>query len=69
MVRTSCGSEGFKNVKKSTPIAAQTAGISAAAVRWTIVLIVTRLLITYTVSVIVKDHFCVVIFYSEYNTL
>ncbi|XP_016148188.1 28S ribosomal protein S11, mitochondrial-like [Sinocyclocheilus grahami] len=31
MVRTSCGSEGFKNVKKSTPIAAQTAGISAAA--------------------------------------
>ncbi|XP_045564555.1 small ribosomal subunit protein uS11m isoform X1 [Salmo salar] len=32
MVRTSCGTEGFKNVKKSTPIAAQTAGISAAAV-------------------------------------
>ncbi|XP_055041334.2 small ribosomal subunit protein uS11m [Misgurnus anguillicaudatus] len=31
MVRTSCGSEGFKNVKKSTPVAAQTAGISAAA--------------------------------------
>ncbi|XP_051756520.1 28S ribosomal protein S11, mitochondrial [Ctenopharyngodon idella] len=31
MVRTSCGSEGFKNVKKSTSIAAQTAGISAAA--------------------------------------
>ncbi|XP_026122495.1 28S ribosomal protein S11, mitochondrial-like isoform X2 [Carassius auratus] len=31
MVRTSCGSEGFKNVKKATPIAAQTAGISAAA--------------------------------------
>ncbi|NP_001038262.1 small ribosomal subunit protein uS11m [Danio rerio] len=31
MVRTSCGTEGFKNVKKSTPIAAQTAGISAAA--------------------------------------
>lgn len=31
MIRTSCGSEGFKNVKKSTPIAAQTAGISAAA--------------------------------------
>uniref|UniRef100_A0A672QC38 Small ribosomal subunit protein uS11m n=2 Tax=Sinocyclocheilus grahami TaxID=75366 RepID=A0A672QC38_SINGR len=30
MVRTSCGSEGFKNVKKSTPVAAQTAGISAA---------------------------------------
>ncbi|XP_073693576.1 small ribosomal subunit protein uS11m [Garra rufa] len=31
MVRTSCGSEGFKNVKKSTSIAAQTTGISAAA--------------------------------------
>ncbi|CAJ1048710.1 S ribosomal protein S11%2C mitochondrial [Xyrichtys novacula] len=31
LVRTSCGTEGFKNVKKSTPIAAQTAGISAAA--------------------------------------
>ncbi|GAA6225944.1 28S ribosomal protein S11, mitochondrial [Lates japonicus] len=31
MVRTSCGIEGFKNIKKSTPIAAQTAGISAAA--------------------------------------
>ncbi|KAM4592901.1 small ribosomal subunit protein uS11m [Odontesthes bonariensis] len=31
MVRTSCGTEGFKNIKKSTPIAAQTAGISAAA--------------------------------------
>lgn len=31
MVRTSCGTEGFKNAKKSTPIAAQTAGISAAA--------------------------------------
>ncbi|KAK9543057.1 hypothetical protein VZT92_000869 [Zoarces viviparus] len=30
MVRTSCGTEGFKNIKKSTPIAAQTAGISAA---------------------------------------
>nr|XP_046262250.1 28S ribosomal protein S11, mitochondrial [Scatophagus argus] len=30
MVRTSCGTEGFKNVKKSTPVAAQTAGISAA---------------------------------------
>ncbi|XP_076011964.1 small ribosomal subunit protein uS11m [Genypterus blacodes] len=30
MVRTSCGIEGFKNSKKSTPIAAQTAGISAA---------------------------------------
>ncbi|XP_067827508.1 28S ribosomal protein S11, mitochondrial isoform X1 [Heptranchias perlo] len=31
MVRTSCGTEGFKNTKKGTPIAAQTAGISAAA--------------------------------------
>ncbi|KAI1889773.1 hypothetical protein AGOR_G00166380 [Albula goreensis] len=31
MVRTSCGTEGFKNAKKGTPIAAQTAGISAAA--------------------------------------
>ncbi|XP_026149479.1 small ribosomal subunit protein uS11m [Mastacembelus armatus] len=31
MVRTSCGTEGFKNIKKSTPIAAQTAGIAAAA--------------------------------------
>ncbi|XP_076597734.1 small ribosomal subunit protein uS11m [Chaetodon auriga] len=31
MVRTSCGTEGFRNVKKSTPVAAQTAGISAAA--------------------------------------
>ncbi|XP_029934906.1 small ribosomal subunit protein uS11m [Myripristis murdjan] len=31
MVRTSCGTEGFKNIKKSTPIAAQTAAISAAA--------------------------------------
>ncbi|XP_060924346.1 28S ribosomal protein S11, mitochondrial [Limanda limanda] len=31
MVRTSCGTEGFKNIKKSTPIAAQTAGISAAS--------------------------------------
>uniref|UniRef100_W5NB76 Small ribosomal subunit protein uS11m n=1 Tax=Lepisosteus oculatus TaxID=7918 RepID=W5NB76_LEPOC len=30
-VRTSCGTEGFRNVKKGTPIAAQTAGISAAA--------------------------------------
>ncbi|XP_056134188.1 28S ribosomal protein S11, mitochondrial [Lampris incognitus] len=30
MVRTSCGTEGFKNIKKSTPIAAQTAGIAAA---------------------------------------
>ncbi|MEE6503720.1 hypothetical protein FKM82_004916 [Ascaphus truei] len=32
LVRTSCGTEGFKNAKKSTAIAAQTAGISAAAV-------------------------------------
>lgn len=32
LVRTSCGTEGFKNIKKSTPIAAQTAGISAAVV-------------------------------------
>ncbi|KAG9266976.1 28S ribosomal protein S11, mitochondrial [Astyanax mexicanus] len=31
MVRTSCGTEGFRNSKKSTPIAAQTAGISAAS--------------------------------------
>ncbi|XP_059211038.1 28S ribosomal protein S11, mitochondrial [Centropristis striata] len=31
LVRTSCGTEGFKNIKKSTPIAAQTAGLSAAA--------------------------------------
>ncbi|XP_068430712.1 small ribosomal subunit protein uS11m [Clinocottus analis] len=31
LVRTSCGTEGFKNIKKSTPIAAQTAAISAAA--------------------------------------
>ncbi|XP_017281355.1 28S ribosomal protein S11, mitochondrial [Kryptolebias marmoratus] len=31
LVKTSCGTEGFKNIKKSTPIAAQTAGISAAA--------------------------------------
>ncbi|XP_064422071.1 28S ribosomal protein S11, mitochondrial [Latimeria chalumnae] len=31
VVRTSCGTEGFRNAKKSTPIAAQTAGISAAA--------------------------------------
>ncbi|CAL8351115.1 unnamed protein product [Merluccius merluccius] len=30
LVRTSCGTEGFKNIKKSTPIAAQTAGHSAA---------------------------------------
>ncbi|NP_001291140.1 28S ribosomal protein S11, mitochondrial [Esox lucius] len=30
MVRTSCGTEGFRNVKKSTPVAAQTAGIAAA---------------------------------------
>ncbi|XP_054900976.1 28S ribosomal protein S11, mitochondrial [Poeciliopsis prolifica] len=31
LVRTSCGTEGFKNSKKSTPVAAQTAGIAAAA--------------------------------------
>ncbi|XP_053490526.1 28S ribosomal protein S11, mitochondrial isoform X2 [Ictalurus furcatus] len=31
MARTSCGTEGFRNIKKSTPIAAQTTGISAAA--------------------------------------
>ncbi|OCT86810.1 hypothetical protein XELAEV_18020500mg, partial [Xenopus laevis] len=31
LVRTSCGTEGFKNAKKSTAVAAQTAGISAAA--------------------------------------
>ncbi|MCI4383288.1 hypothetical protein PGIGA_G00024710 [Pangasianodon gigas] len=31
LARTSCGTEGFRNVKKSTPIAAQTTGISAAA--------------------------------------
>ncbi|XP_029986743.1 small ribosomal subunit protein uS11m [Sphaeramia orbicularis] len=30
MVRTSCGTEGFKNSKRSTPIAAQVAAISAA---------------------------------------
>ncbi|XP_070692343.1 small ribosomal subunit protein uS11m [Pempheris klunzingeri] len=30
LVRTSCGTEGFKNIKKSTPIAAQSAGLSAA---------------------------------------
>ncbi|XP_072321207.1 small ribosomal subunit protein uS11m [Eucyclogobius newberryi] len=30
LVRTSCGTEGFKNIKKSTPVAAQTAAISAA---------------------------------------
>ncbi|KAK5873567.1 hypothetical protein PBY51_018601 [Eleginops maclovinus] len=30
LVRTSCGTEGFRNIKKSTPVAAQTAGISAA---------------------------------------
>ncbi|KAM9817550.1 small ribosomal subunit protein uS11m [Neosynchiropus ocellatus] len=29
LVRTSCGTEGFKNIKKSTPVAAQTAGLSA----------------------------------------
>lgn len=31
LVRTSCGTEGFKNSKKSTAVAAQTAAISAAA--------------------------------------
>ncbi|XP_077376358.1 small ribosomal subunit protein uS11m isoform X2 [Festucalex cinctus] len=31
LVRTSCGTEGFKNIKKATPLAAQTAAISAAA--------------------------------------
>ncbi|KAM8876790.1 small ribosomal subunit protein uS11m [Synchiropus picturatus] len=31
LVRTSCGTEGFKNIKKSTPVAAQTAGLSAGA--------------------------------------
>nr|XP_036399928.1 28S ribosomal protein S11, mitochondrial isoform X1 [Megalops cyprinoides] len=31
MVRTSCGTEGFRNAKRGTPIAAQTAGISAGA--------------------------------------
>ncbi|XP_028297807.1 small ribosomal subunit protein uS11m [Gouania willdenowi] len=31
LVRTSCGTEGFKNIKKSTPIAAQTTGLAAAA--------------------------------------
>ncbi|XP_053368508.1 28S ribosomal protein S11, mitochondrial [Clarias gariepinus] len=31
MARNSCGTEGFRNIKKSTPIAAQTTGISAAA--------------------------------------
>ncbi|XP_042339995.1 28S ribosomal protein S11, mitochondrial [Plectropomus leopardus] len=30
LVRTSCGTEGFRNIKRSTPVAAQTAGISAA---------------------------------------
>ncbi|XP_037553536.1 28S ribosomal protein S11, mitochondrial [Nematolebias whitei] len=30
MVKTSCGTEGFRNIKKSTPIAAQTAGVAAA---------------------------------------
>ncbi|XP_053573631.1 28S ribosomal protein S11, mitochondrial [Bombina bombina] len=30
LARTSCGTEGFKNAKKSTAVAAQTAGISAA---------------------------------------
>ncbi|XP_063046805.1 28S ribosomal protein S11, mitochondrial isoform X2 [Engraulis encrasicolus] len=31
IARTSCGCEGFRNIKKSTPIAAQTTGISAAS--------------------------------------
>uniref|UniRef100_A0A8C5ML89 Small ribosomal subunit protein uS11m n=1 Tax=Leptobrachium leishanense TaxID=445787 RepID=A0A8C5ML89_9ANUR len=31
LVRTSCGTEGFRNSKKSSSVAAQTAGISAAA--------------------------------------
>ncbi|CAH2274278.1 28S ribosomal S11, mitochondrial [Pelobates cultripes] len=31
LVRTSCGTEGFRNAKKSSTVAAQTAGISAAA--------------------------------------
>ncbi|XP_074522633.1 small ribosomal subunit protein uS11m [Halichoeres trimaculatus] len=30
LIRTSCGTEGFKNARKSTPVAAQTAGIAAA---------------------------------------
>ncbi|KAG9489128.1 hypothetical protein GDO78_005235 [Eleutherodactylus coqui] len=30
ITRTSCGAEGFKNTKKSTSVAAQTTGISAA---------------------------------------
>lgn len=32
LARASCGTEGFRNAKKSTGIAAQTAGIAAAAV-------------------------------------
>ncbi|XP_054627035.1 28S ribosomal protein S11, mitochondrial isoform X2 [Dunckerocampus dactyliophorus] len=31
MVRTSCGTEGFKNRRKATPVAAQTTGISTAS--------------------------------------
>ncbi|XP_002740184.2 small ribosomal subunit protein uS11m-like [Saccoglossus kowalevskii] len=31
LVRTSCGTEGFKNARKATGVAAQTAGIAAAA--------------------------------------
>nr|KAF6278947.1 mitochondrial ribosomal protein S11 [Myotis myotis] len=31
LARTSCGTEGFKNARKGTGIAAQTAGIAAAA--------------------------------------
>lgn len=32
LARASCGTEGFRNAKKGTGIAAQTAGIAAAAV-------------------------------------
>jgi len=32
LARTSCGTEGFRNAKKGTGIAAQTAGIAAAVV-------------------------------------
>lgn len=32
LARTSCGTEGFRNAKKATGIAAQTAGIAAAVV-------------------------------------
>ncbi|XP_008309021.1 small ribosomal subunit protein uS11m [Cynoglossus semilaevis] len=30
LTRTSCGAEGFKNIKRSTPVAAQTTGIATA---------------------------------------